>query len=315
MFAGTEDRELEPRMAIEYTATTAPDDGRWHFVADANTGVVLHVDNLVSYDYDTITGTVTGNVTSGGAAMECGPAVPTPLLDAEVDCSAAQSTFTGLDGSYALIGDFSSPVSVTSPLSGMRFFVTNNAGPVESLTSTVVQPAVTADFLHNAANVDVELLAQTNAYVQATQIRNFLLKVMPNYPTIATQTGFEMRVNLTSADWGYCPNNGGYWGPYIGLCKEVPGSAPNDAFGDVIHHEFGHHIVAMGGSGQGQYGEGMSDCVAMLYSGKSALALGFYQNCNSPLRDAANACQYDPNYCSNCGSDSHNCGMLLSGTV
>ena len=27
----------------------------------------------------------------------------------------------------------------------------------------------------------------------------------------------------------------------------------------MVHHEYGHHLVNVGGSGQGQYGEGMSD--------------------------------------------------------
>jgi len=44
-------------MAIEYTATTAP-DGRWHFVADASTGDVLIVESLELFA--SITGKVTG---------------------------------------------------------------------------------------------------------------------------------------------------------------------------------------------------------------------------------------------------------------
>jgi len=43
----------------------------------------------------------------------------------------------------------------------------------------------------------------------------------------------------------------------------------------------------------------MGDTIAALYSGRSGLGIGRYFNdCATPDRDAANKCQYDPNFCS-----------------
>lgn len=314
VFAGTEDREVEPRMAIEYTATTAP-DGRWHFVADASTGDVLIVESLDLFA--SITGKVTGNVTQGNAAMECNPALPTDFPYAEVTGPQPATAFAGMDGSYTLDGDFSGTVNVSSPMRGMHFSVTNFAGSPDDLTDTVVPPATTADFLHNADGTDHTVLAQSNAYVQLEQARAFLLKYLPNYPTIPTQTGFEVHVNLSTADWKECSGNAHYFASVIETCR-ADGFFTNMAFGDILHHEYGHHIVAMGNGGEQEYSEGMGDTIAALYSGRSGLGIGRYFNdCATPDRDAANKCQYDPNFCSTCGNydDAHGCGMLLSGTI
>jgi hypothetical protein len=92
------------------------------------------------------------------------------------------------------------------------------------------------------------------------------------------------------------------------------GGCNNTAFSTVVHHEFGHHIVASGGSGQGAYGEGMSDCVSLLISDDPRLGLGF-QACNTGIRNADNTCTYSSTGCSSCGSAIHSCGQLMSGCV
>ena len=68
-------------------------------------------------------------------------------------------------------------------------------------------------------------------------------------------------------------------------------------------------IVAMAGSGQGQYGEGMGDVMGVLILDEPGLAYGFYGNCNEPLRNADNDLQYP------CSGGIHYCGQLLSGCV
>ena len=70
----------------------------------------------------------------------------------------------------------------------------------------------------------------------------------------------------------------------------------NTAFGSVVHHEFGHHIVSSGFSGQDQYGEGMADTVAMLYAKDPRGMIGYdrYQ-CDTWRHSADNSCQFtDP---------------------
>jgi hypothetical protein len=83
----------------------------------------------------------------------------------------------------------------------------------------------------------------------------------------------------------------------------------------VIYHEYGHHLVQTGGSGQCQYGEGMGDTLAMLILDDPCTGLGFFGDCVSCLRDADNNCQYSASSCSSCGGPCHSCGKLLSGCV
>ena len=83
-----------------------------------------------------------------------------------------------------------------------------------------------------------------------------------------------------------------------------------------MHHEYGHHLVAVAGSGQGAYGEGMGDVMGVLITGDAELARGFYTgNCSSGIRNADNNCQYSETNCSSCGSEIHSCGQLISGCI
>ena len=82
------------------------------------------------------------------------------------------------------------------------------------------------------------------------------------------------------------------------------------AFSVVVHHEYGHHLVAVAGSGQGAYGEGMGDVMGVLLTGDNHLARGFYSDdCNNGIRNADNNKQYP------CNGGSHDCGQLISGCV
>lgn len=311
VYAGTEESEEAPRMAFQYTADTAP-HGKWHVVADADTGEVLRTESLVVYD--NITGTVKGNVTQGDVAMECGAELPTPFPYAEVDGQSAEQAFADVTGAYALATTATGSVNVTSLMGGQYFDVFNKAGTLDQLVTPVVAPAA-ANFVHNAANTDVTVLAQANGYSNANEMRAFLLKYLPNYPTIATQLNFPINVNLSSANSSTCPGNAFYDGTSLNFCLGDTSYA-NTSFASVSHHEYGHHIISMGGSGQGAYGEGMADTIAALYAGAPGLGYGFFLNqCTTPLRNADNTCQYSASNCSSCGSDIHTCGQLISGII
>ncbi len=311
VFAGTEDVPARPRSAIQFTADGST-FGRWQFVADAATGDILHVESLISQA--TIAGTVTANVTQGDAAMECGAALAVPFPNAEVDGQTGEVTYTDSTGTFQLTTSATGSVNVTSLMGGQYFDVVNKAGALEILTSAVVPPGP-ASFVHNSSNTDVRILAQVNGYSKANEIRSFLLAYVPNYPTIATQLDFPVNVNLSSSDTSTCPGNAFYNGSSINFCLGNT-SYTNTAFASVVHHEYGHHIVAMGGSGQGAYGEGMSDSISALFAGAPGLGYGFYLNqCTTALRNADNTCQYSSTSCSTCGSAIHSCGQLLSGTI
>ena len=88
------------------------------------------------------------------------------------------------------------------------------------------------------------------------------------------------------------------------------------AYSSIVYHEYGHHLVASGGSGQSEYGEGMSDVTSILVQDDPGTGYGFFGDCEEPLRTAENDCQYlDFPLCSTCGAESHACGNLISGCV
>lgn len=309
IFAGTEDDSSPPRLAMLYEAEEERSLGKWKIIADASTGDVLHIEDLVvAAD---VSGSVRGNTTNSHAAAACAPEASLPMPYAEVDITGGSSGFTSDIGFFYLLNPGTTPVTVNSTLQGNYFNVLNAQGPNVAL-STSVTPPNQAHFLHNAANNDPLVRAQTNAYYHINQTRDFLLDYAPGYPVISTQTDFLAEVNGNS---GLCPGNAWYLGSQVLFC--APGfGVTNTAFGSVVHHEFGHHIVSSGGSGQGEYGEGMADTVAVLLTGEPRFAVGWNEgDCGNGLRTADNTCQYDPLNCSSCGSGYHACGQLLSGVV
>ncbi len=106
----------------------------------------------------------------------------------------------------------------------------------------------------------------------------------------------------------FCPGNAWYDYSSLNFCKSGS-SYPNTAFSSVVHHEYGHHIVDRGGSGQGQYGEGMGDSVAVCIADDPILGYGFTGNCSAGIRTANNTVQYP------CSGEVHACAPLLSGCV
>ena len=310
VFAGTERQTAPARMALAYTAETDGALAQWEIVADAESGDVLDAHAIIVFD--NVTGTVAGNVTQGDKSIECADEVPTAYSFAEVTGGGA-SAFTDVDGAFVLTNPGTTAIDVMSPSGGQFFDVTNFVGASESLTSSVLPPGPVS-FLHNAANTDPLLIAQANGYANANQVRRFLLGYLPSYPTISSQVNMPVIVNRND---GFCPGNAWY-DPSIQTINFCQGSATygNTSFASVSQHEYGHHIVQMGGSGQGAYGEGMGDTIAALLAGTPGLGYGFFLNqCTTALRNADNTCQFLTSGCSSCGSEIHACGQLISGAI
>lgn len=298
-----------PRLAYSFDVTTTSPDGQWSVIVDADSGDVLETRSTVVFE--NITGQAEGLATQGHRAMDCAEEVAQALPHSSVEVAGGNGATVGLDGSFVIDHDGDTPVDVTSSLSGTFFRVVDYDGASTSLTQTVTPPGP-VDFLHNPGNLTDADRARVNGYVESHLVRDFLLTYLPDYPTIATQLDFPVYVNRTDL---YCPGNAWYDGSSINFCV---GSSTygNTSFGDVNYHEYGHHIVEMGGSGQGAYGEGMADVVSVLLSGTPGMGHGFYLDaCDDPLRTADNTCQYSASSCSSCGSGSHACGNLLSGII
>jgi len=305
VWAGVDDMRVAPQLALTFVGEGVSGNNepkKWRLVCDATTGQILHREDLILFT--DVTGSVQGMATTGPKSDNCADEAATPMKYATVSINGGGTVYTDENGNFTIPNEGTTPVSVQSFMAGHYFVVDNRAGDEETLALDVTPPGP-ADFLHNAANSDPSVRSQVNGYVQANVVRDWVLVQNPSYNVISAQTSFPVRVNRMD---GYCPGNAWYDGGGINFCS-ASSPYPNTAFSSVIYHEYGHHVVACGGSGQGQYGEGMSDCVSVLILDDHVLAWGFLGNCNSGLRDAQNNWQYP------CVGEIHDCGNLLSGCI
>ncbi|MCP4592539.1 MAG: hypothetical protein GY842_17535 [bacterium] len=313
IWAGTEDGVAEPRLALTFTGkNTRTDQGyeAWRYVADASTGEILHRETLIHFV--DVTGSIDAMATPGAKANICTEEILFPYPWARVDIQGGSSVYADGDGNFTIPNAGSSAVTVRSYVDGLYFAVENRAGSEETLSQSVTPPGP-VDFTHNELNTDDLVLAQVNIYVSGNQCRDWILVQNPSFPGVVTETGVPTIVNRTDF---YCPCNAWSDGSdgSINFCQPG-GGCPNTAWQSVLNHEYGHHCIDFTGSGQGEYGEGMADCFSMLPVDDPNLGYGFSGNCNSGLRTADNDCQYLASGCSTCGSESHDCGQLLSGCV
>lgn len=314
IFAGVEDKAEAPRLAMQYTARDPNGPGKWTFVADAETGDILHVESHLHFNID---GTVQAEVITGPESMECGTLGIAPLPYATVT-SPVGNAVTDATGAFTIVESGSGAVTLESSMTGEYFTVNTAEGSPASQSLTVTPPGP-ASFLHQDPETPPELvLAQLNAYKQVNELRDLLLAHVPEYPVIAEETDFPVYVNRSDI---LCVPTGGAWYDddsairSINFCRSTAERA-NAAFGSIVHHEYGHHIIDSGGSGQAEYGEGMADTIAMLFSKDPRIGVGYYPNqCGQPLRHADRDCQYSPTQCSTCGSALYECGAVLSRAV
>lgn len=299
---------VEPRLAVlfevEGGGVWAPaDHQRIQFVVDAETGDILYQENRI-YEVD---GQVRGMATVNSVADVCAIEVPTGMPYAKIVANNGGSpvtVFADAAGNYAFppMG----AATYTYTMGGQFFIVSNNGGAPLSLSAALNDGDSYTPLFSSANNSEADR-AQVNAYYHANVIRDLVLESNPNFPSVATQSNFPITVNIADT----C--NANYSNSTINFFASGGGCA-NTGFGTVVHHEFGHNIVAKAGSGQGAYGEGMGDVCGVLATDQSGLGIGF-QSCATPLRDANNNCQYLASGCSSCGSAIHSCGRLISGCV
>lgn len=311
VWAGANGATAPPRLALTFLAAGRAPDGRyekWLFVTDAETGEFLFAEDQIVFT--DVQGRVDGLATVGSKADICASVALEPMPFAWVAIEDGSSSYTDADGFFVIPHDGSDQVTVQSLISGLYFTVQDYEGLDEILALSVTPPGP-ADFTHNADNSSERIRAQVNAYNRANAVRAWVLAQNPDYPVIATQTAFPVVVNRTD---GFCPGNAWYDGSSLNFCS-AGDEFPNTAWQSVLYHEYGHHAIACGGSGQGAYGEGMSDCFSVLSVDDPVLGYGFFGDCESGLRYADNDCRYTGIGCSSCGSEIHFCGQLLSGCV
>jgi len=308
VFAGLDEIATPPRLAFVTEATLGKkSDGtyeKWLYIIDALDGSVLYIENRILHD---IPGNVTAMATQSSGADECEVEDIEPLAYALISGSEA-STYADADGNFNFPNNGSNDVILTSEIRGIWFTVHNQANQDSSI-SEIVPSDGAVKFVHNEENVDELYRSEVNAYIESNVVRDFTLEIHPDYPTIGSQKEWPVNVNIDSS----C--NAFYDYESINFFRRSD-SCNNTAFSMVVHHEYGHHLVSVGGSGQGEYGEGMADTMAVLITGDNHISRGFYiGDCESGIRNADNDCQYLEDSCSSCGGQIHACGQLLSGCI
>ncbi len=313
VFAGTDSFKTKPVLAFvtEVSAGLKEDDTfeKWLYFVNALSGEIIYRENRILNCLGGINGNVSANVTQSSGADECEIELPEPMPYALVT-GGGESTYTDVDGNYTLSVTSPENVTISSDVSGYWFNVNNQQGD-DSVISIDANPAedVPVDFAHNSENTEEFYRAEVNAYIESNIVRDFVLAINPDYPTIGTQTNWPVNVNLNSSCNAYYDYSSINFYSNTGGCN-------NTAFSVIVHHEYGHHLVAVAGSGQGEYGEGMGDVMGLLITGDPFLARGFYEgNCATGIRNADNNCLYSETNCSSCGSQIHSCGQLISGCV
>jgi len=295
VYAGSESDRHEPVEALVFEATSG---GHWdletyrklELVVNAQTGEILHEKNLILH----ADGNISGLATESSGADVCEPESSMGMPYALVTLNG-KSAYADENGNYSIPGDG----NLTSTLEGRWFNVNNNSGSDASITQNTLNPNV----VHNASNSSESVRAQVNGYLQSNVVRDFTLLYAPSFPTIGSQTSFPVNTGVS----GTC--NAFYDYESINFYN-AGGGCSNTAFSVIVHHEYGHHLVAVAGSGQGMYGEGMGDVLGVLITGDNQLARGFYSNdCVNGIRNANNNHQYP------CSGGIHDCGQLISGCV
>jgi hypothetical protein len=299
IWAGYDEIQAKPTLAMSFTGYG--DNGeKMLFVADNATGEILFQEDRIIFE--NMQGSVKGYATEGTAAEHCEEEVLMPLKHARVSIGS-NYVYTNNKGGFSIPAPGIS--AVMSEIRGQWFRVWNNAGAEAVLVDTAAPPGY-INFVHNPTNTE-HVRAQVNGYIQSDKVRDLVIKHNPSYPAVSSETEFPVYVNRND---GYCPGNAWYDDDdqSINFCLAA-GGYPNTAWAPVVHHEYGHRLVNAAGSGQGQYGEGMGDVMALLLADESGAAFGFYGDCDTPLRDANNTIVYP------CGGEIHYCGQLLSGCV
>ena len=310
VFAGVGEAAVPPTLALEFVATRgslradADRFQRHRIVASLATGEILLAEDMIQ-QVDVV-GSVSGNATQGPNSLECDPEATVPLPYAEATVVGGNTAFADANGQFVIPHGGSAPVTVRSRLRGQWFEVFDDTlgGATPELTTSVTPPGP-ANFVHNPAGTQFST-AGVNAYIQANFVRDYVLGYVPTYPTIGTQTFFDLTVNEDNA-FGITSCNAVYIGSGLVFWRNA-GGCNNSAFTDVVYHEYGHHLVSVTGNGQDQFGEGSGDCMGVLIQDEPILGQGF-QTCGVGIRNANNSVQYP------CNAEAHTCGELISGAV
>ncbi|MDA1008881.1 MAG: hypothetical protein O2800_07785, partial [Planctomycetota bacterium] len=198
IWAGYDELQVSPRLAISVIATTGDTNaGHEHYtrvlyLVDAATGAVLFEENQIC-NADLV-GTIRGKATEGWGADECGNEVSAALGHSGVVFNGT-TYYANADGGFVIPNGTGGTVSST--IGGRWFTVNDNAGSLSVVTGTDL--GLPLGLVHNNANTSEFVRSQVNSYRHANIVRDFTLLHSPSFPTIGTQQGFTINVQVSGS--------------------------------------------------------------------------------------------------------------------
>ena len=274
------------------------DPKRFTVFVDAASGEIIEWRDEVFY-LD-----ITGNV-KGWASPGLQPNQPNNppqlvnLVDVTARVSGGNSTRTNASGNFTIPHPGASAVTVESELLGSWVNVNNSGTGGDHVLSMGVTPPGPANFVFNPAAPNEFTQAQVDGFIQTQAVHNFAKAINGSYPGI--DIAIPCNVNLTS-------NCNAFYSNSTINFYDSGGGCPNTAYSTVVHHEYGHFIIAKGHpSPSGDYHEGIADVTASLLANTPCLGQDFRGQGTGCLRNAINGVNHP------CGGEVHLCGQVISG--
>jgi Thermolysin metallopeptidase, catalytic domain len=292
-----ESQQLDPAIAWRFSgarslADQAPE--RLTFFVDSTSGELRGVRNEVhsSIFYGTVYGLASGETLPD---LPSNPPIYRAIPGMAVTVSGGAGDLTNAVGFFESTSDHPAMAAVSgSTAEGAVVSVQNMAGP-NLLASGVFYANVNGSLVLNLVPTPTNT-SQVNAFIHTNLAHDF----------------FRQRSNLTAFNLpltAYVNRTGMCNAFFDGAMHFFSAGATcaDSAFSTVVAHEYGHAIVARLGLGQGGFGEGFADTLAMLLYQTPTIGERYYSS-GASMRDPGSAGRQYP-----CSGSVHYCGELLAG--
>lgn len=272
------------------------------FFLDATTGEILSTQSEKS-DAD-ISGNVTGYATPGiEPDTTSNVAESVALEEITVQIAGGNSDDTDQDGDYVIVDPGGLPQNVGVALDGPRITVIDDQANDLSFTQAITMINDVIDFEFNSDPTE-EDTSQVNAFYVGSLAYNFIRDRTLGILTL--DNNIDSRVNMDYAA-PTDPCNAAYIANTEFNFYRSKADCRNSAYSTVVAHEYGHHVVNELGLGQGAFGEGVGDTLAMLLYDTSGVGYDLRID-GDYLRNPVTADVQYP-----CGGAIHYCGQVLAG--
>lgn len=276
---------------------------RYAFYVDLVSNKILHITDEV-YQID-ITGNVRASFTPGLLPdIASNRPINSPLPNIRIGTAAESPVYASTDnlGHFILPHDGNSPITINFELISPLVRVANLAGNNFFYSQNITPPGP-GSWSFNLNSTEF-LTAQMNILVSTNFIAQYLRQFISGVSALNDQV-------LANANYnGDC--NANYGNRTMNFFRATR-DCVNTGYSTIVAHEYGHFVVEqlqipIGSWGQGAFGEGFADALAMMAYDTPIIGANFYTNGNN-LREPPRAVIAYP-----CEGEAHSCGQSLAGT-